>query len=138
MSDTDRTSPILTDADLRRGGLEPITAWHFTEAAERSAAARRKGAQRRRQRELGLRQFSRTVTAPTFDLLDAVARAAEALDHEGRDRPVGGRDRASTSIEHSDLIAALADPGLISAGRRVRALRGWRRSIARLLGLIER
>lgn len=126
---------ILTDEQLERGGLVKVEAFMRTRT---SAAAARKARQREREESEGLRQINIKADEETGAALKSIAaeigRGATLLD---------AIVKAVPSVTSPALVTPpmeiKADPEterLTMIGRKVDALTGWRRLVAKLFGVL--
>ena len=115
---------ILTDEDLERGGLIKVEAFIRTKT---SAAAARKARQRENQEAAGLKQINVTAPSDVQEKIKAIAKACSA----GQSFEVAVQSVTSHGLvtKNTEMLNCAA------IGKRVLALTGWKRQIAKWLGL---
>lgn len=122
---------ILTDDQLERGGLVKVEAFMRTRT---SAAAARKAKQRDRDESEGLRQVNIKTTEENGTALKSIVaeigRGATLVD---------AIVKAVPSVTSHALVTA-TDPEterLAEIGRKAEALTGWKRVLAKFLGVLS-
>jgi len=120
------TDSILTDQQLERGGLVKIEAFMRTRT---SAAAARKAKQREKQATEGLKTITLVAPAAANEPLRQIAKACS----EGK-----SIEEAIKNVTSHGQVTAIDQntTRLITIGKKVEALKGWKRWIARLIGIL--
>lgn len=115
------TNSILTDEQLGRAGLIKIEAFVRTKT---SAAASRKAKQRAKEKAEGIQTVTLTVPAAAKEQLKAVA--AEVASGKSL------VDAVQSVTSHGQVTKSKAE----IIGERALALTGWRRIIAKVIGIL--
>lgn len=134
---------ILTDEQLERGGLVKVEAFMRTRT---SAAAARKAKQRERDESEGLKQVNIKATEEVGATLKSIAaeigRGATLVDAIVKTVPSVTSHALVTpkpEIIEVEKLVEVSNPEterLAEIGRKAEALKGWRRMIAKAIGLI--
>ena len=125
---------ILTDDALERGGLVKVEAFMRTKT---SAAAARKAQQRAREESIGLKQINIKTTEETGQALKSIANEiGKGL------KLVEAIIKVVPSVTSHDLVT----PGfkiedietfrLAEIGRKIESMTGWRRLVAKAIGIL--
>lgn len=121
---------ILTDDQLGRGGLVKIEAFVRTKT---SAAAARKAKQREHQKAEGIRTVTLTVPESAKEQLKAIA--AEISSGKSLADAVQGVT-SHGQVTNSDIYTQKYNESLQRIGVKVVALKGWKRLIAKAIGIL--
>jgi len=117
---------ILTDQQLERGGLVKVEAFMRTRT---SAAAARKAKQREKQATEGLRTITLVAPIAANEPLRQIAKAcSEGKSVEEAIKSVTSHGQVTTENKETARLAEI--------GKKVEALTGWKRRIARLIGIL--
>lgn len=120
---------VLSDEQLERGGLVRVEAFMRTKT---SAAAARKAKQRETQEAAGIKQANIVAPAAVVETLKHIAKACATGD------TIEKAILANVPTVTSHVLVT-PDPELATLaeiGRKVKALTGWKRMIAKTIGIV--